>query len=184
MISPETTTIGIYACPVRLPSHSCAINLSLLCDYPLTPVARDVVDPASLFQAPVEKMEASPKTHIVKHLAAEAKTSSRLILWLDNDREGENICFEVIQCCKMDGKMDRVHRAKFSSITMLDIRRAMDNLTVPDENQSLAVDCRQEIDLKIGCAFTRFQTRFFQGKYGNLDSSCISFGVRCLSRSL
>ncbi|XP_015887107.3 DNA topoisomerase 3-beta isoform X1 [Ziziphus jujuba] len=134
-------------------------------------------DPLDLFQAPICKAETNPKAHICRHLSQEARGCGHLVLWLDCDREGENICFEVIECTGFHlNKGRRIYRARFSSVTEKDILGAMANLVEPNRHEALAVDARQEIDLKVGVAFTRFQTSYFQGKYGNLDSRVISYG--------
>ncbi|KAF4532850.1 hypothetical protein B566_EDAN001453 [Ephemera danica] len=122
----------------------------------------DRVDPAELFSCPTEKKEAVPKLKMPALLGKEAKGCDYLILWLDCDKEGENICFEV-----MSAVSDSMRK---------DIKAAMNSLGKPNENEARSVDARQELDLRIGCAFTRFQTRFFQGKYGDLDASLISYG--------
>ena len=86
-------------------------------------------------------------------LASEAKGCDYIVLWLDCDKEGENICFEVLDSVRSSmRKLDRntVFRAKFSSITDKDIVAAMNHLIEPDENQSRSVDARQELDLRIG----------------------------------
>ena len=140
----------------------------------------DSVDPIDLFTAPI--ISISEKGGIVKHLERESKGADYLILWLDCDREGENICFEVIKCVEksmninLNGQKQNVYRAKFSAVTQKDIEKAMTCLVQPNLNESLAVETRQELDLKVGVAFSRFQTRYFQGKYGDLDSAVISYG--------
>jgi len=140
----------------------------------------DRCDPIDLFSCPVEKKEATPKLKMPQFLTSEAKGCDYLVLWLDCDKEGENICFEVMDAVSSSIRNVRstsvTFRAKFSAITEKDIKHAMNNLIFPNENESKSVDARQELDLRIGCAFTRFQTKFFQGRYGDLDSSLISFG--------
>lgn len=141
----------------------------------------DKVDPVELFSCPTLKKEAMPRLKLPAFLAQEARMCDYLILWLDCDKEGENICFEVMNCVQTYMKSDVysshvTYRAHFSAITEKDIKAAMSNLGRPNENESRSVDARQELDLRIGCAFTRFQTKYFQGRYGDLDASLISYG--------
>ncbi|KAL7548997.1 hypothetical protein ACHAWF_012271 [Thalassiosira exigua] len=147
-------------------------------DFPPEYQSWDSVDPAELFHAPVVKKPC--KGSVVRHLEEVAKGADFLVLWMDCDREGENINFEVLECClhlmRGQAPYDRVYRAHFSAINPSDIRKAYNSLGKPDRRQALAVDARQELDLKVGVAFSRFQTRFFQGRYGDLDSAVLSYG--------
>lgn len=147
-------------------------------DFPAEYQSWDTIDPAELFHAPLVKKAC--KGSVVKHLQDIAKGADFMVLWMDCDREGENINFEVLDCCMhlMQGSahFDRVYRAHFSAINPSDITKAYNMLGKPDRNQSLSVDARQELDLKIGVAFSRFQTRYFQGRYGDLDSAVLSYG--------
>eukprot|EP00929_Paragymnodinium_shiwhaense_P013359 TRINITY_DN121220_c0_g1_i1.p1 TRINITY_DN121220_c0_g1~~TRINITY_DN121220_c0_g1_i1.p1 ORF type:complete len:858 (+),score=186.81 TRINITY_DN121220_c0_g1_i1:105-2678(+) len=140
----------------------------------------DKVDPLQLYAAKTIKQESNPKLQMPRHLSKEGKGCSYLVLWLDCDREGENICYEVMEniepvLTNVPGQQ-QVWRAKFSSLAPVDLKRAMDNLGSPDKDQAMSVDARQEIDLKLGCSFTRFQTKYFQGKYGDLDTKLVSYG--------
>jgi DNA topoisomerase-3 len=65
-----------------------------------------------------------------------------LILWLDCDREGEAIAFDVIeQCLRINPKLD-IKRAHFSALTREDITHAIQNLTKPNRNMAQAVNLR------------------------------------------
>ena len=135
----------------------------------------DKTDERELFSAETVRKEASG-ARVVQHLQAESADCSAVVLWLDCDREGENICFEVLSIVKRHISWDNTWRAKFSAVTKQEMRHAMENLVKPNQNISDAVECRQELDLKVGCAFTRYQTKYFQGKYGDLDATVVSYG--------
>ncbi len=55
---------------------------------------------SELFKAETVKKEASANLKMPAYLEKEARGADYLVLWLDCDREGENICFEVINCVR------------------------------------------------------------------------------------
>ena len=93
---------------------------------------------------------------MVKNLTFASQNITHLVLWLDCDREGEAIAFDVIDVCQKARRNIQVHRAHFSAMTFQNISEAMQNLTPPNKFLSDAVKVRQEIDLRIGASFTRF----------------------------
>ncbi|XP_034311164.2 DNA topoisomerase 3-alpha isoform X1 [Magallana gigas] len=133
--------------------------------------------PLSLFDLPIEKKCPDKFADIKRTLEREVRQSQYLIIWTDCDREGENIGHEVIQVCKAVNPNIPVYRARFSEITPQAVARACSNLVPPDQRTSDAVDVRQELDLRIGAAFTRFQTMRLQKIFPEaLADKLISYG--------
>ncbi|CAE8677979.1 unnamed protein product, partial [Polarella glacialis] len=61
--------------------------------------------------------------------------------------------------CREDFPTDEnIYRAQFSALTESEMTRALNTLGRPNKYMSMAVDARQEMDLKIGCSFTRLLT--------------------------
>jgi DNA topoisomerase-3 len=67
------------------------------CDFPAEYKDWQSTDPFSLFSAPTNKTLENKS--VMFNLQSRAKSSDILMLWLDNDKEGENICFEVMGVC-------------------------------------------------------------------------------------
>ncbi|XP_011755460.2 DNA topoisomerase 3-alpha isoform X1 [Macaca nemestrina] len=134
-------------------------------------------NPLVLFEAEIEKYCPENFVDIKKTLERETRQCQALVIWTDCDREGENIGFEIIHVCKTVKPNLQVLRARFSEITPHAVRTACENLTEPDQRVSDAVDVRQELDLRIGAAFTRFQTLRLQKIFPEvLAEQLISYG--------
>lgn len=133
------------------------------------------VDPKQLFSARIFKFVKEDNKPIEKNLQVYAARATKLVLWLDCDREGENIAHEVISVCIAANPRLTISRAKFSALTQRDIVHAINHLVAPDSRASEAVDARQEMDLRIGAAFTRLQTISLRSQFEGLPK-VISFG--------
>ena len=136
--------------------------------------------PVALFDAPIETKYNPDMEPLMRMLKTKARTVGALILWLDCDREGEAISDEVRAVC-LEGNPrlanGRVYRAKFSTVLPQEIRRALRSLGRVNEHWVQAVQARSEHDLRVGAAFTRFQTLRLQKKFeGFSDRGVVSYG--------
>ena len=133
-------------------------------------------DDEGLFKAEIEEYVQAEKKLLESELEKQAKKATVLVLWLDCDREGEKIADEVRKiCCRANSRLRNcVFRAKFSAVMPNEVTKALDTLGPVNQCLVDAVDARQEIDLRIGAAFTRFQSRRYQTKH-NIQQT-ISYG--------
>ncbi|CAN6854671.1 unnamed protein product [Brassica oleracea] len=91
-------------------------------------------------------------------------------------REVENTAFEVVDVCR-DVDVCRavkhnlyIRRAHFSALIDMEIHEAVQNLRESNKLFAQAVDAREEIDLRIGASFTRFQTMLLRDRF-SIDST-------------
>ena len=98
------------------------------------------VDIGTLFDAPIKiatrKDEGGNSNNeaVRKNLEQAVRGCTDLILWLDCDREGEAIGFEVMEACAKAQRNLRVRRARFSALIPRDIQYALDHLVQPGTN--------------------------------------------------
>lgn len=95
-----------------------------------------------LYSAPVIKSVPDDKKVQEKQLQQLARSCQWLVLWLDCDREGENISFEVIQVCYQANPRLVIKRARFSALTPQQLHRTINSLGMPNEKEAIAVDAR------------------------------------------
>jgi DNA topoisomerase III len=100
-------------------------------------------DMKQLFKVPLEKYVVEKQMDIVKNVQRYAMQADVLILWLDCDREGEAIAFDVIDLCKQVKPNIMVKRAHFSALTKQDITQGCTKkLSDPDKFLADAVFAR------------------------------------------
>jgi len=133
-------------------------------------------NPLALFDAPLVRFVESGKAAMEAQLVSLARRATTLVLWLDCDREGEGIAFEVMEVTARGNAHLTVRRAHFSSTAPAELQRALATLGVPDRRLADAVEARTELDLRLGAAFTRLQTVGLGARFDDLAGRVLSYG--------
>lgn len=137
------------------------------------------VDPGDLFRERIKKFVTGPNEEVASNIRSESRSSQKLFIWTDNDREGEHIGFEVAEVARMGNSnltTENIHRAVFNNIEASHIRQAARSSRPLDMNIVNAVLARMEIDFRIGAVLTRFQTLAIQRDIPQFRECVISYG--------
>jgi len=123
-------------------------------DFPAEYNSWQRVSPTELINIkPIKKVQEKTYFNALKDLAKEA---DMVIIATDFDREGELIGVEALEIVKKFNPDFVVKRARFSSLTPEEVKKAFSNLTDIDFDLSEAAETRQVIDLVWGAVLTRF----------------------------
>lgn len=116
----------------------------------------DSCKPSELFDKPVEKVIKAKQQPICDLLVREAPNYQWLMLWHDNDPEGECIASEVAGICIRENPSLVVKRARFWALSAREIIRGSHHFTHGTDARLVdAVDFRSQVDLIIGAVMTR-----------------------------
>ncbi|CAI2165301.1 1535_t:CDS:10 [Funneliformis geosporum] len=148
-------------------------------DFPYQYAKWESCSPAVLFDAPIVKkiIDNENAESIRDNIFNIAHSVTHLMIWTDCDREGEKIGSDIKDICVMANAGITVSRARFSAIIPTQIRQAWESPALLDINQAEAVSARMELDLRIGYAFTRYQTLGFKQIFPELGrEKVLSYG--------
>lgn len=132
-------------------------------------------NPIVLFEAPIATLYKEDVAPLERNLRTLSKQVAAVILWLDCDREGEAIGKEVQDVCLASNPRLQIYRARFSTVLPQEIQTALHSLGRLNLHWVAAVETRSELDLRVGAAFTRFQTLRLKRKFEGMDQ-VLSYG--------
>lgn len=165
---------GIGLCDVTMTSvtgHITSMDFPSTCGWGKVP-------PGRLFDLPINVLPDKSKLAIHYNISTEARNASYLMIWTDCDREGEAIGFEIFEAAvKGNGAITlrNTWRSQFSHLERNHILHAARNPKALNMKSVAAVNCRQELDLRVGASFTRLLTDLLRGK--KLVDDVISYGT-------
>ena len=114
------------------------------------------VPPKSLIRSePIKKVSERGIANVLGKLVSQA---DEIIIATDFDREGELIGVEALEISapeEQKKKRLKIKRARFSSLTPMEINRAFENLEDVDYRLAKAAEARQVVDLTWGAVLTR-----------------------------